>query len=177
MSSLLRNTFIAFPVQIGSGVAFTQISKETLGVAAGNFTQVAIPAGFTQIRVTILGKATAGTGIIKLVFNGDTGNNYFQQYLKATGATVTAVNPAATGAWTLADNYGAADLFQTVAFISNPTATIYRTGQAISGSGSTPLNFSSNISWANTGLITTIDISTTTSTFTIGSQLIVEGLK
>ena len=177
MSTGISSSYIAIPNQIGSGVAFTLISRETLAGAANAFTQVAIPSGYTQIRITILGKATAGTGIIKCVFNADTGNNYFQQYIKATGATITAVNPAATGAWTLADNFGVSDLFQIVGFITNPAAAIYRTGQSQGGSGSTPLNFLNNLTYAATGAITTIDISTTTSTFVIGSQLIVEGLK
>jgi predicted 2-oxoglutarate/Fe(II)-dependent dioxygenase YbiX len=71
------------------------VAKETLDADTDTVTlTVASPASFTArhllVRINAISDATADGQTVKMRFNGDSGNNYNQQQLKAVSTTETA---------------------------------------------------------------------------------------
>lgn len=71
----------------GSG-GMTQISQTTLAMAAASITFSSIPAGYTNLTLTITGRGDTAANVVNIAvqFNGDTGTNYNNINQLSTGA-------------------------------------------------------------------------------------------
>lgn len=81
-------------VNPAGGGDFTAIAQTILG-ADGSITFSAIPNTYEHLRIMLMGRGgVAGTADdLRMRFNGDTGNNYNNNYLTGSGST------ASSGSW------------------------------------------------------------------------------
>jgi len=74
-----------------SASAMVEISSTTLGEAAASIDLASIPATYESLRLIVVARHDVAvvSAAMSLRFNGDTGNNYADQYLLAGHTTVT----------------------------------------------------------------------------------------
>jgi hypothetical protein len=151
------------------------ISKETLGSANANFTQVNIPTGYRFLKLLIkcAGTASGETNIL-MKFNGDAGANYNFEKLYSGGATVTGTSTLNANAAIIGLNNDTPPQSLTSCIIAQDSVFTGHGYLSQSGYQTVIANYSGR--WANSALITTIDIGVSASTMIVGSTLEIWGI-
>lgn len=168
-------------------VFLTKIFDQTLAAAAASIdTGAIIPAGFSALEIlTYVRGDAAATGFnVTLQFNGDTGANYDERWIRNTGNTTNASSSAgATGvdvnygpAASAAANYFSAGWARIPAY---DNTTGYKAGVASFGDPSVSgaqQTWAETFVWKSTSAINRIKMLCNTGNFVAGSRLIIYGL-
>ena len=69
-------------------VTYEPIATTTLGSAASSITFSSIPGTYTDLRLVLVGRTTAGDNI-RIQFNGDTASNYSSTWIMGDGSAAS----------------------------------------------------------------------------------------
>ena len=136
------------------------IATTTLGSAAANITFSSIPNTYTDLRLVIVGTASANA-LVTIQFNNDTGNNYSETYLFGSGSSVS------TGQVTSANNIYDYSVFTNDSNVAMVTINIFSyagsTNKTVLLAGSGDKNGSGRTSrevglWRSTSAITSVKL-------------------
>lgn len=72
-----------------AGATYEPIATTTLGSANNAFTFSSIPSTYTDLRIVIRGSAASGDVIPAIRFNGDTGTNYSDTFIRGNGTAAS----------------------------------------------------------------------------------------
>jgi hypothetical protein len=171
-----------------SAGALTLLSSTTLA-APGDFDVTGIAATYNDLVLSMVlrGAAVAASDTPQLRFNGDSGANYYQQYVRGTGTTAQAAEALSqtystvTGTLNAASgtaNYWSHATAEILGYASTTWVKVVRTESGNARDKSTGLNFAVFMGtiWDSTAAINRIQLlALSGSGFAIGSQLRVYG--
>lgn len=164
------------------GLNPTLISTQILSSTATSITFSSIPSTYKHLQIRVAAKATSdGSAAITYQFNGDSGSNYFWQYLATNGTSLTAyaVSPAQPHIRSTLYYWGMSSTFPTTQIgeiLDYANTNKYKTLRLLSGqagSSASELGLHSGI-WQNTSAINSITINCTTAA--IGSRFSLYGV-
>jgi len=151
--------------------AFQVISKETLAIAGTSFAPVAIPGGYTQLKLVVQ-SVPAAAAAWWVRFNGDAGANYTWQYHQAQAAVIEANDFGGQTHIKLGEGKSSVPT-QLATDIGNTPGQEHPTSST-GAQGSTVGLYGGR--WADTSEIAQIDIECS-QIMAIGSQLIILGVR
>jgi hypothetical protein len=161
---------------------YEPIAATTLGSAAATISINSIPGTYTDLRLVLVAEGTSGqnTDLI-FTFNSDTATNYSQTELNGDGAT------ASTRRYTSRANFWAENS-RTLDWPSLTTLDVFSYAGSTNKSILMTVNKDNNainlgvvrqtiVLWRNTSAITSIQISSNTANFEIGTTATLYGIK
>ena len=157
---------------------YEPIATTTLGSAASTITFSSIPSTYTDLKLIIVPTVTSGTADAKLTFNGDTATNYSQTRLQGTGTSALS-GSRANDAFIYLDRN---TINQTPALesidIFSYAGSTYKTllqqnSEDFNGSGAVAVMVAL---WRSTAAITSITLTTTASTYAVGTTATLYGI-
>lgn len=162
---------------MAAGNTYEAIFTETLGSTAASVTFSSIPSTYTDL---VLVAAAIGTGDLQIYgrVNGDSGANYSNTFLAGNGTSASSIRQSNVNSFQ-GDYYLAVSAdggLTTYQFMNYSNTTTNKTILARSGLGNKGTNAIVNL-WRNTAAINSIVLTTSTSTFAIGSTFSLYGIK
>lgn len=165
---------------------YEPIATNTLGSTAASVTFSSIPSTYTDLVLVINYIATTLGNTVQMTFNNDTSSNYSRTYL---GGYATPTNGFGSTRFTSVSNIGCA--WQVgAASTGNPNPIIYNimnynnttTNKTVLFRFNTVATSLSEVSaevglWRSTAAINRIDLTSSASTFAIGSTFTIYGIK
>lgn len=160
---------------------YEPIATTTLSSAASSITFSSIPGTYTDLKLVLVVKMTANTGVY-LRYNNNTASTYSQTEIWGDGATAISQRASDTAGFSLGNvafqntQWGMAnvDIFSYSSTSVNKTALVERADDK-NGSGNVMRVVSL---WPNTSAITRIDlINQAATTFTAGTTATIYGIK
>lgn len=153
--------------------AMELISSQTLAAPAASFTAVAIPSlKYKAIVMFAAIKHATGDANIKMLFNGDAGNNYTGQYVLGATAAVTAATSSPSYAY-------AGSFTNTVSTACEwsfcPSTSIQKAWRG--SCARSVYSYALGGIWNNTNPITTVQILASAGNIDAGSELHIYGVK
>lgn len=88
---------------MAAGPTYEPIATNTLGSTTQTVTFSSIPATYTDL-ILIMSPANSSGSTVRMQFNGDTGNNYSDTYLKGNGTTAASLRNSSQPQLTLGDD-------------------------------------------------------------------------
>lgn len=155
------------------------IATTTLSSAASTITFSSIGAGYTDLRIVLVGTTTASV-VPNMYFNSDTGSNYSITVLAGDGASAFADRLTNQTAIWIADTISTsttnpimltADIFS---YAGSTNKTVLCTGSAdMNGSGGVERSVGL---WRSTSAITSVTLNARTTTWKIGTTATLYGI-
>jgi len=155
---------------------YESIATNTLGTATSTITFSSIPSSWTDLRVVLSSKANSTVAVV-FRFNSDTATNYSKTTLYYGPAGLRQINQTSIVSWNslLSGNWQsrmydifsyAGSQFKTLLFSENASesASVGGVSRAVG-------------MWRSTAAITSITISTSSSTFAVGTIATLYGIK
>lgn len=157
----------------------TPIATNTLTAAAASVTFSNLPQGYTDLVLVANLKGTTALDY-KINFNSDTGSNYSNTYLTATGSAASSGRRTSQTYFQPENNgYVTSSLEQNtiIHFMNYSNTTTFKTALSRSNNASTGLDAFVNL-WRSTSAITSIQIAAiSTPNFDTGSSFTIYGVK
>jgi hypothetical protein len=155
----------------------TALATLTLGTAQATVTFGSIPATYRDLRLVVAASGTAGNGLVKLQFNGDTStSNYFDVGMYGDGTTAGSESHSTNGyikgsiSNMVANEIILVDVMD-YAQTDKQKTVLLKTGGAVSGLEA----FAGR--WASTSAVTSIAVGQSgTNTFAAGSTFSLFGI-
>ena len=163
---------------MAAGATYEPIATTTLGSAQSSITFSSIPATYTDLVLICSVKGDSALGLVRVRFNGDTGNNYSYTRIYGTGSAVASDRSNNTSSMELSDPGGGFNYQFIVAkgFINNyASTTTYKT---MLGRGDEVANVTmatANL-WRSTSAINSVTVFTTSNNFIAGSMVTLYGI-
>jgi hypothetical protein len=157
---------------------YTPIASQTLGSAAASVTFSSIPQGYTDLVIVVNAGASVGTANGGFRFNGDTGNNYSQTYLRGNGSTA-ASSAITNNSQINLDYYGFTTSLTNMEIIqiqNYSNSTTYKTVLIRGDNADYGVKASVGL-WRNTAAITSIVIKSDAYNFISGSTFSIYGIQ
>lgn len=161
---------------MAAGSTYTPIATQTLGSAAASVTFSSISGAYTDL-VLVANGSTSANAAASIKFNGDTASNYSRTYIYGDGSTAGSGRDASGGG-------SSAKIFDFST--SNSTAIINIQNYSNSTTFKTSLSRASQsgvltaayvVLWkATPAAITSIDLTTSTGTFSTGTTFTLYGI-
>jgi hypothetical protein len=151
---------------------YTALANITLGSTASSVTFSSIPATYRDLVVVVRG-AMSGNASILMRFNGDSGSNYPNVFMRGQSSGTQSNTYTPTYVALAISAVGTGNEFTAIAQVMDYSATdkhkttLNRSGYT-NDIGSSVVEATA-VRWANTAAITSIAITTSTSTFGAGS--------
>ena len=160
---------------------YEPIATQTLGSSSATIDFTSIPATYTDLRVVLTAVASAGTPNVYLRFNSDTATNYSRTLINGDGANVSSTNSTSV---TRIQTPAGTSLSTTIPTLITYDVFSYggSTFKTVLLSFSTDRNGSGNVSsmvalWRSASAITSVNLSTPTDAFGIGTTATLYGIK
>jgi hypothetical protein len=161
---------------------YTPIATQTLGSAAASVTFSSIPQGYTDLVLVANTKAGATDNAIFMRFNGDSASNYSTTELRGNGSAAgsarassqTAIYPS----WYIAPGTSNFSHNMILHLMNYANGTTYKT--TLSRANNTDVNQGTEATvglWRSTSAITSIELSLSATTFSIGSTFSIYGIQ
>ena len=156
---------------------YEKIATTTLSSTATDITFSSIPATYTDLKIVWVGKRTAGGQNLRIRFNSDTGSNYSATWISGDGTDAlsnrTTSATQGTGPRIISDQFsmGLIDIFSYTASVNK---TFLVTSAADYNGGGEVYNIV-NL-WRSTSTISTIELSISASSMTIGTTATLYGI-
>lgn len=172
----------------GGSSGLTHISTTTLAATATTIEFASIPATYRHLMVMgqVRSAAVAGTDVLQLRFNSDTGTNYYRQQLRGANATASAAVSLGTSHFAIGIVNGSTALAGTAAwtkcFIPNYVGTAFHkslsveTGLSVGTAAGDQQTEMHSGRWASTAAVSTVTFSLTTGPFAIGTSISLYGM-
>ena len=158
---------------------YEPIATTTLSSAASTITFSSIGAGYTDLRLVLVGQTNTGTNAIRTQFNSDTGTNYSITRIIGDGASATSSRVTSTDQISLGNMTSAAGVIclHTLDIFSYAGST----NKTVLATASEDANGSGNVRrtvglWRNTAAITSISLFIVTNSFNAGTTATLYGI-
>ena len=164
---------------MAAGSTYTPIATTTLGSAAASYTFSSIPSTYTDLVLIFNGtnNQAINTADFTLNFNGDSGANYSRTWLGGNG-TSAASNRSTGSTLIYTTFYGAPSTSQSnviVSFQNYSNTTTYKTVLARTTNAASGTDATVGL-WRSTAAISSILITNTVGTFSVGSTFTLYGI-
>ena len=160
--------------------SFESIATVSLSSSAASVTFSSIPATYTHLQVRAIILGTGAISYQPMTFNSDTGSNYTNHGITATGAgTPSAFGEANHGFISHQDAVATNPFAMVMDILDYANTNKYKTVRTLGGydaNGSGTLTFRSGL-WRNTNAITTIKIEPNTNNYAQYSHFALYGIK
>jgi hypothetical protein len=161
---------------MAAGSTYVPIYTTTLTTTQSDITLTSF-SGYTDLVIVSSLKLTSGTNDMMMQFNGDTGSNYPNTFLRTDGTTLDCVTTTSTKIF--CDSYGAPDTtneqINIVHLNGYSNATTYKQVLCQAGRASGGVDLVAG-GWSNTAAITSIRVFVGSQTLDIGSKVTVFGI-
>jgi hypothetical protein len=145
-----------------AGSTYSTIATTTLGSAQASYTFSSIPSTYTDLVLIAQTSITSGAQQNKLVFNGDTGNNFSATFLTANGSTAGSGNQTNNSSMLMGyDDYNTTAIGQMTIFhiMNYANTTTFKTVLARGSNSNTGVSASVGL-WRATTAINSVSIRT-----------------